>query len=718
MYNIVVRNNNTKEDEIMTLSEVLNGVSKCQIPELQDYSTLNVIRGEEFYYPSPLIETHTTPDSKVIIFSAPGAVGKTALAKHIAQNYGGLYWNVGLKQIGSTAFAGEITHAVGVGHGSQQDDLYQKLQCGKALFVLDSFDEAALISRREGIKDFLSEIGGILEKATAPSIIMTARTEMAQFLRSVCDEIGLHNSCYEIDYFEEKEAFQFIINYLKFNGVSLNNDQSKNIEAYINAIKLHLGGNDPKPFIGYAQVLCIIARQIEVEYKQNFNLENLSSHLHTGSEQLIYSIIQQLISREKSKLDPFRKSICEKYKQQNNCDLIDSLYCKQEQLIRLQFLVLTGSEDCISIDDYAPCDKLLPEDKSRYLELLKDWLPQHVFLHNKTIMPIFSDYLLAESLLNNELDLFAGEYQSKLPTRVFLDCYLSINNNCVKSEHIYYLDLAFAAQASTGNPAYCDIGNYIGEEDDTEDEQVLYLTLTSGNISRTPNYSLRIIREPNSPICLCRAENISVSVDGKVVLAPGFLNDVTIRKSSIECDELELNASEIIFESYEDEENHIVVHKSVTRKPGGKIILKGTKKLKIELPRGGIDLYKRQFYEFSNYLTSISSDTGNLGGCDSIEQYVYGLKKVLEQFKIDRYGGDPAKHKEKIDARCHTGTKSRVLAFLKSVELLYEDGIMYKASLSKMDSLRISRVAYISSDCAQLQYSYDLYCKWFTENYG
>ena len=74
----------------MTLSEVLNGVSKCQIPELQDYSTLNVIRGEEFYYPSPLIETHTTPDSKVIIFSAPGAVGKTALAKHIAQNYGGL----------------------------------------------------------------------------------------------------------------------------------------------------------------------------------------------------------------------------------------------------------------------------------------------------------------------------------------------------------------------------------------------------------------------------------------------------------------------------------------------------------------------------------------------------------------------------------------------------------------------------------------------------
>lgn len=703
----------------MTLSEVLNGVSKCQIPELQDYSTLNVIREEEFYYPSPLLETHTTPDSKVIIFSAPGAVGKTALAKHIAHNYGGLYWNVALKQIGSTAFAGEITHAVGVGHGAQQDELYRKLQCGEALFVLDSFDEAALISRREGIKDFLSEIGGILKTATAPSIIMTARTEMAQFICSVCDEIGLHYSRYEIDYFEECEAYQFIIRYLSFKGISLNSDQANSIASYINDIKLHLGDNDPKSFIGYAQVLCIIARQIEVEYKQNTNFENLSSLIHGGGRtQLIYGIIQQLISREKSKLDPFREQRRAKYESLNKGDIIDSLYCKQEQLIRLQFLVLTGSVDCISIDDYAPCNKLLPEDKSAYLELLKDWLPQHVFLHNKKVMPIFSDYLLAESLLNSELELFAGEYQSKLPTRVFMDCYLSINNSCVKSEHIYFIDLAFASQASAGSTAYCDISNIISEGDDSEDEQSLYLTLTSNNRTRTPDYSLRIIREPNSPICLCRAENISVSVDGKVVLAPGFLKDVTIRKSSIECDELELNASEVIFESYEDEENHIVIHNSITRKPGGKIVLKGTKKLKIELPESGIEQYKRQFYEFTNYLTSISYDTENLGACDSIEQYAYALKKVLEQFKVDRYDGDPAKYKEKIDARCHTGCKSRVLSFLKSVGLLYEDGMMYKASLSKMDSLRISRVAYISSDCRQLQFSYDLYCTWFKDQLG
>ena len=71
---------------------------------------------------------------------------------------------------------------------------------------------------------------------------------------------------------------------------------------------------------------------------------------------------------------------------------------------------------------------------------------------------------------------------------------------------------------------------------------------------------------------------MSVTVDGKVILAPSFLTDVTIRKSSIECDELELNAPEVIFETYGDEENHLIVHDTITRQTGGKITVKRHKK--------------------------------------------------------------------------------------------------------------------------------------------
>ena len=57
----------------------------------------------------------------------------------------------------------------------------------------------------------------------------------------------------------------------------------------------------------------------------------------------------------------------------------------------------------------------------------------------------------------------------------------------------------------------------------------------------------------------------------------------------------------------------------------------------------------------------------------------------------------------------------RVLAFLKNIGLIYEDGIIYKASLKKMDEMQISRVAYTHFDYEQLQYAYLAYCKWYEE---
>lgn len=84
----------------------------------------------------------------------------------------------------------------------------------------------------------------------------------------------------------------------------------------------------------------------------------------------------------------------------------------------------------------------------------------------------------------------------------------------------------------------------------------------------------------------------------------------------------------------------------------------------------------------------------------------------MEQFKADKYEGDPAKFKEKIDNRCHIGIKAKVLSFLKSTGLIYEDGIMYKCSLQVMDSLRISRVAYTQFKFDQLEHAYSLYLQW------
>lgn len=695
----------------MQLHESLAEIKKCRVPDLEDYSTLQIITEKEFFYPAPLRQIQKDEKSRFVLFSAPGAVGKTSLAKYIAREYGGLYWNLSSTPLGGRAFAGEIAHAAGLGRGGErQDAIIRDLKHGKALFVLDAFDEAALISKRDGLKDFLLEIGNALVGAESPSIVLTARTEKAQEICSICAEFGFGITHYYIDYFEEEVAPDFIRAYLETTGTRITPVLEDQIAQYVNDIKGRLDINDDiRSFIGYAQVLAILSRQVEEEIKSNGTLKHSTLSGETRKEKdLIYNIIQKLIIREAEKLSAFRESIRLKYEKLGQAQLVDELYCKHEQLVRLQCFILF--DGMISVDDYGLCKELLPDDQIAYGELLNEWLPQHVFLRNRKVMPVFYDYLLAESLLDPDLSLLVDEYKSKLPTRVFMDCYLSLNHGCVNSEHVYYLDLAYSSQVTIGSKAYCDISASSADADDLN----LYLTLTKDHGEKESNISAKIIRKPDSPICLSRAENMSVNVDGKVVLEQGFLTDVTIRQATIECDQLELNADEILFESYGDEENVIIVHEGITRKANSKIQLRGTKKAKIDLPSTNIDQYRRIFYELSQCFHSFDSDEKK-EDCDDICDFVFALKKVLEQFKTDNYNGDPAKHKEKIDARCHTGCKARVLAFLKDVGLIYEEGVLYKARLTRMDELKINRVAYTHLQYNRLDFIYGKYCEWFSQ---
>ncbi|MPM12305.1 hypothetical protein SDC9_58657 [bioreactor metagenome] len=700
----------------MKIETALQKLHHCKVPELKDYTTLNKITEAAFYYPSPLKEQLTCEKCRFILFSAPGAVGKTALAKHIAYEYGGLYWNIGAKPVGDTAFAGAITHAVGVGNGAQQDALYASLRSGDSLIVLDAFDEAALLSKKEGVRDFLIEIGNILPNADVPSIVLTARTEMAQYIRDVCEEHGFSLACYELDYFEEENASDFIEKYLSFKNVSLNAAQKSSIFNYIEDIKRRIGDQvQIRQFIGYAQVLSILARQFEQAFKSvSGKAPQLSDHVDRANF-LIYDIIQNLLEREQEKLKAFKDHIRGKYQGREN--IVDILYSKQEQIVRLFYYTLTGG---ISLDDVFVCKSLLPEDQMTYLQLLKEWLPQHVFLDNGKLMPIFNDYMLAEALLNSELELFAETYQelestsTKLPTRVFMECYLAMNNNCVNSDHIYFLDMAYSSQASTESKVFCDIG--VLGADEEEKNSPLYMTFITNQGGHEEHQTIKIQCPENEPICLNRAENINVCVEGKVRLVSRFSQDVIIREASIECDQLALEAQEISFETYEKEENRLIIHKEISRTPISKIYVKGTKELRVELPQESNEIYKGAFYEFNDYLFSFDvDDEADLNG-DEDEQFIHGLKKVLEQFKTDKYNSDPAKYKEKIDARCHTGVKARVLQFLKDENLIYEDGMMYKCRLTKMDELGISRVAYLQAKKEQLMPIYNTYRTWCKEH--
>lgn len=704
----------------MLLEEVLNVLPKSYPMNLNDDSVFQWIREREFYFPTPVSLVSNTDKCKFILFSAPGAVGKTSLAKYIAREYSGLYWNIGRKEVTGTSFAGELAHAVGL-DGERQNEFISGLRRGNTFVVLDAFDEAALLSGRGGVKEFLIEIGSkILDSAQTPTVILTARTEMASFICDVCAEYGFGVRHYRIEYFEEGKALCFIEEYLRFQGKSISLMQKKNVQRYLDEIKERiLSPEDVRAFLGYAQVLQILSRKIE-NALDNGDLENCISLDIDKNDSLIYGIIQELIGREGKKLDEFKNSIREKYRTLNKEDIVNSLYSKKEQLLRLQLFVFAGGVENIRVDDFDGCMGLIQEDKIRYLELLKDWLPQHVFLRDNEIMSIFSDYLFAESLLDPDLSLFAEEYKIngkgfRLPTRIFMDCYLTLNNACVNGKDIFFLDAAYRSKNSTDSKVLCEIRPI--NMDDPSDIYLIYSDLKASD--RKPVY-IKVIREEEKPIALNRVEYMSINVEGKIILMPSITKEVVIHQAFIECDELEFQGEKIRFETYGDEENVIIVHDLPKRSSKTKIEITGSKQLQVDFQIENFPQFKTLFYEFNPFFYSFDATDDLLRENIDIKQFAFGLKKALEQFRIDRYSGDPAKHKDKINARCRTGIKKKVLNFLQDKGVIYEDNFKYMCSIEKLSDLHINRESYIlifshKEHNNQLRYAYDEFLRWMKE---
>lgn len=704
----------------MLLNDALKSIPKCDLLELQDHSVFQLIAEKEFYFQTSVKLVSEQNNNKFILLSAPGAVGKTSLAKYIAREYHGFYWNVGRKVVNGTSFAGELAHAVGL-DGTMQNEFISGLRTGKNLVILDAFDEAALISGREGVKDFLIEIGDkILDSAQTPTVVLTARTEMAAFIRDVCVEHGFGITHYSIEYFEEGQAPYFIEQYLDFQGKKISSIQRKEIQKYLETIKNRIHTRDEvRSFMGYAQVLQILCRKIEKAIDDN-ELTNSLSFDHNKENNLIYEIVVELIDRERKKLDEFKASIRPKYQDMNKVYVVDNLYSKKEQLTRLQWFALAGGVESIRVEDFDGCIELIPEDKDKYLELLKDWLPQHVFLRDNKIMPIFSDYLFAESLLDADLSLFAEEYQIngkafRLPTRIFMDCYLALNNFRVNSKDIFFLDAAYRSKNSMDSMLFCEI-----KPVDIENQTEVHLIYTDLKAEEKPPVRIPVIREMEDPIVLNRVENMSINVEAEIILTPGITKDVVIHQAFIECDKLKFQGQEIRFETYGDEENVIVVHKIPERKPDTKIAIKGTKRLQVDFPIEQNHQLKGIFHELNPFFYRFDNKDEESYGNIDIKQFAFGLKKVLEQFKTDSYPGGPGKHKEKINSRCRTGIKKKVLEFLKACNVIYEDDYMYMCSLEQLSTLRVNRESYVlifshKKYEAQLRYAYEKFLKWLKE---
>lgn len=75
------------------------------------------------------------------------------------------------------------------------------LNAGRALLIIDAFDEADIISGRAGIDFLLNDLNELTVDSLSCSIVLLARTETALHLSEYCESHQILFSHYEIGFF-------------------------------------------------------------------------------------------------------------------------------------------------------------------------------------------------------------------------------------------------------------------------------------------------------------------------------------------------------------------------------------------------------------------------------------------------------------------------------------------------------------------------------------
>ena len=291
--------------------------------------------------------------SPIILVSAPGAVGKSTLARQIASITGSIYVDLATAgPVGANSLSG----------GLVRSQVYSYWEKGALTALIDGLDEAALKTTKEGFQAFLADVAVLSEQRSIPTVLFgrTGAVEDAWIiLRDICkSDIAV----LEIGYYGVEASVDFAEARLK---AAHSNRQHPIVDR--TALELLLKGlrsqtaSDGDRFAGYAPVLQAVAERVA----QETNPSSLVSDMQQGMQPpvTLHTITEAILRREQSKLSslPFQDS-----------NMAAKLYSPDEQLDRLVAMVYQSTPPNLPV--------MLPEDADRYSRALENWLGEHPFL--------------------------------------------------------------------------------------------------------------------------------------------------------------------------------------------------------------------------------------------------------------------------------------------------------------------------------------------------
>lgn len=357
-------------------------------------------QNDESYIPAKLTLRKDFNDltQNVWLIAAPGAVGKSTLAKEICATTGAVYVDL------ATAATVAGNYMVG---GLVYSNLLASWTTGQTAVLIDALDEARLRVTQSGFEAFLSDIAAVAKMGKFPVVILGRVGIIEEAWIVLNERDGLEPPIFDIELFDTAEAELFVMAVLV--KLSTKTNSSNKLEypdlartlvqhrsVYVDAIQRVVAGlqalsaQDANRFVGYAPVLDAVAKVIASES----NPAHINDEMQRVLEgKVLISLANEILRREAGKL----------VMQVSNsvANLPDKLYDPKEQLERLASKLFKLPPPPIPI-------QLVQHQVSAYEQAVQNLLPQHPFLDGTGGAPssaVFEACIVAAALKSDRKDL-------------------------------------------------------------------------------------------------------------------------------------------------------------------------------------------------------------------------------------------------------------------------------------------------------------------------
>ncbi|MEF9605758.1 hypothetical protein O4J55_26885, partial [Paracoccus sp. PXZ] len=240
--------------------------------------------------PSDKFGEYVDADSSILILvSAPGAVGKSTLARQIASETGATYIDLAeAEPVGGDTLSG----------GLAKSRMYSDWQTGNAVVLIDGLDEARLKVTQEAFEAFLSDVAEASMGRQVPTVLFGRSGAIEDAWLHLSDKIPV--CVLEIGYYDPESALDFAL--LHFD-IATPHDAHKDIgKKAINMLLERLRedtSSDGDRFSGYAPVLQAVAKRVAGEA----NRGALVAQIEKGDQPVtLQTIIGSILEREQGKL--------------------------------------------------------------------------------------------------------------------------------------------------------------------------------------------------------------------------------------------------------------------------------------------------------------------------------------------------------------------------------------------------------------------------------